>query len=203
MTVSETCRRLELIASCQGVAYDTPRALGFSESIMSWNIDKSRSNLEFAVKHMVISTVRGVFSDYDAEILLDDSQLEQASVVARVRTASVSTKDATRDEYLVSPEFFDPQTFPEMLFRSTGVRVRGKRITLIGDLTIRDCTRSITLSGNWNSQGGGMNCRLQFSFSGEIEREAFGLVFNSAVETVSVVVGKKIKLNVEILLVES
>src|SRR5690606_6098457 len=109
---------------------------------MSFQIDKQKSRLGFSVKHMMIATVRGTFSDYEAELHINESDLSQSSVTARIATNSVETKDRLRDEYLRSSWFFDPNKYPHLVFRSTAVKVQGNKLTLTGKLTIRDTERA-------------------------------------------------------------
>lgn len=162
---------------------------------MSFQIDKQKSRLGFSVKHMMIATVRGTFSDYEAELHINESDLSQSSVTARIATNSVETKDRLRDEYLRSSWFFDPNKYPHLVFQSTAVKVQGNKLTLTGKLTIRDTERALVLNGTFRRLGTGNEERMIFELASEIDREAYNLVFNGAVETVSVVVGKKVKLD--------
>lgn len=171
---------------------------------MTWQIDKSRSRLGFSVKHMMVSTTKGTFNEYEAELLIDEQDLSKSSARAIVKTRSVDTKDKLRDDYLVSDNFFKPSEFPEMVFQSTNVRVRGNKITVTGTMKIRDKERSLILEGTSSGPSARFGKRtLSFSLTGEIDRDAFGLVFHGAVESVSVVVGKKVKLDLQIELVEA
>lgn len=162
---------------------------------MSFQIDKQKSRLGFSVKHMMIATVRGTFSDYEAELHINETDLSQSSVTARIATNSVDTKDRLRDEYLRSSWFFDPNKHPHLVFQSTAVRINGSKLSLTGKLKIRETERTLVLDGTYRRLGTGNAERLIFELSAEIDREAYNLVFNGAVETVSVVVGKKVKLD--------
>jgi len=167
---------------------------------MTFQIDKQRTKIGFSVKHMMITTVRGTFSDYNAQLSIDENDLSQSRVTAEVRTQSISTGDRLRDEYLVGRDFFNPVQFPSMYFQSSGVRLRQSSISVTGMLKIRDQERSLVLEGKYKKIG---QDRLAFELAAEIDREAYGLVFNGAVETVSVVVGKKVKLDLSVELVRS
>jgi polyisoprenoid-binding protein YceI len=164
---------------------------------MTYKLDPEKTRLEFSVRHMMIATVKGSFSDVSAEISIDPGRLESAEVKAKIGVASVKTKDRLRDDYLTSKDFFNPAAYPYMEYRSTSVRPRGKSISVSGVLKIRDQERQLILSGTWQEVGGGKD-RIRFLLSGEIDRESYGLVFNGAVETVSVVVGKKVTLDLSI-----
>lgn len=172
---------------------------------MTWEVDKTRTKLEFSVRHMLIHTVRGTFRDFEVELNIDPAHLPGSSAKARVSTRSVSTGDRLRDEYLVSENFFEPEVFPFMEYQSTSVRLSGKKLLVTGLLKIRDKEHLLILSGTVmgpTSGFGGGQRRLTFELTGEIEREAYDLVFNGAVETVSIVVGKKVGLHLLVDLVE-
>lgn len=170
-----------------------------------WKIEKSRTKLEFAVRHMMIHTVRGTFREYDAELDIDDEDLTKSSVKAKIATKSVSTKDSLRDEYLVSANFFNPGAYPYIEYESTSVRLSGKKVSVSGRLKIREKEHQLILNGAVKGPAsgfGGGPRRLTFELNGEVEREPYDLVFNGAVETVSIVVGKKVNLLLSIELVE-
>jgi polyisoprenoid-binding protein YceI len=173
---------------------------------MPWEIDKSRTKLEFAVRHMMIQTVRGTFRDYDVELDIDAQNLSQSVVKAHISTQSVTTKDGLRDSYLVSRNFFNPEMFPHMVYESTSARLSGTKLTLNGRLKIRDQEQPLLLSGTVKGPAAGFGSgprRLSFDLRGTLDREAYKLVFNGAVETVSIVVGKKVDLLLSIDLVET
>ncbi len=166
---------------------------------MAWELDKAHSEVGFAVKHMMISTVKGKFTDFDATVSLDPSNIEAASVEATIDVGSIQTGEAQRDAHLKSADFFDAETHPKMVFKSKSVKRNGGEVAATGDLTIGDTTREITLKGSmegpakdpWGNQ------RVGFSLSSELDREAFGLTWNQALEAGGVLVGKKVKILVE------
>lgn len=107
----------------------------------TWTIDKTHSNVDFQVKHFVISTVRGHFRDFDATLHIDEDDPENSSVTATIDVATVETNEASRDAHLRSDDFFNAKDFPKITFQSTRVeRLDGTEFRLIGDLTIRDVT---------------------------------------------------------------
>lgn len=171
---------------------------------MPWEIDNSRTKLEFAVRHMMIHTVRGVFREYDVDLQIDPDNLEKSAVTARISTRSVSTRDSLRDQYLVSKHFFNPEEFPHIVYESTSVRVSAAKISLGGRLKIRDKEAHLLLSGSLKRSSSSTSPRrLTFELAGEVDREAYNLVFHGAVETVSIVVGRKVNLLLTIDLVEN
>jgi polyisoprenoid-binding protein YceI len=172
---------------------------------MAWNIDKSHTDVGFAVRHMMISTVRGKFAKFDADVSLDPTHLDASKVSARVETASINTGDEKRDGHLRSADFFDSEHFPTMEFQSTKVTHNGAHVEVTGKLKIRGTEEEITLKGEVEGPGKDPwgNTRVGFSLSGEIEREKWALNWNQALETGGVLVAKKVKIELEAQLVQS
>jgi polyisoprenoid-binding protein YceI len=167
---------------------------------MSWTLDAQHLDLGFSAKHMMVATVKGRFSEVRAEIEIDEERPEISRVRAEIATASLATGSADRDAHLKSPDFLDVEQYPSIVFESTSVRRRGDdRFELRGDLTIRDVTRSVAFEGEFTgplaSPWG--DRRVGFSLQGEIDREEFGLVWNVALETGGVLVGRKVKLHLD------
>jgi polyisoprenoid-binding protein YceI len=171
---------------------------------MAWTIDPAHSEIGFSVRHMMISSVRGKFNAFEAQISLDPANLEAAKVTAQIRTDSIDTNEPKRDGHLRSADFFDAEKYPTLTFTSTKVTRDGSDIEVVGNLKIKDQEHPVTLKGEVVGPGkdpwGGT--RLGFSLSGEIEREAWGLGWNQALETGGVLVGKKVKLVLEAELVQ-
>lgn len=167
---------------------------------MTWEYDPAHSEVGFSVKHMMISTVRGRFSDVQASVDLDPAQLGNARVRGEIGVASVNTNDAQRDAHLKSADFFDAEKYPKIVFESTSIERTGERVKVTGNLTIRDKTNPVTLEGSFDgpSKDPWGNQRVGFSLRGEIEREAFGLGWNQALEAGGVLVGKRVKLQLEV-----
>jgi polyisoprenoid-binding protein YceI len=110
----------------------------------TYTIDPAHSSANFAVKHMGISTVRGRFTDVSGTILFDEKRPEKSSVTAVIRSASVTTDNATRDKHLNTADFFDTTNYPEVKFTSTSIRhVDGGKYVATGNLTIRDVTKQV------------------------------------------------------------
>lgn len=172
---------------------------------MAWKMDAAHTEVGFAVKHMMISTVRGKFTAFDADVELDPARLEAAKVTARIQAASISTHEDKRDGHLRSPDFFDAEKYPTLTFTSTKVTRSGDDLEVTGNLKIKDQEHVITLKGEVTGPGKDPwgNTRLGFSLSGEIEREKWGLGWNQALEAGGVLVGKKVKLQIETQLVQS
>jgi polyisoprenoid-binding protein YceI len=174
------------------------------EILMTWQLDKAHSEVGFSVRHMMISTVRGNFAGVEAEVTFNPENLSDSRVEAKIDAETIDTGEAQRDGHLRSADFFDVENHPHIVFKSTNVRVSGTDIEVTGDLTIRETTKSVTLKGEYQGPGKdpwGM-MRMGFSLAGEIDREDFGLTWNQALETGGVLVAKKVKMQVEVQLVD-
>jgi polyisoprenoid-binding protein YceI len=162
-----------------------------------WNIDPTHTNVEFVVTHMMFSKVRGRFSDVNGVIEYDANNISNSSVTATIKTASVDSGVADRDNHLRSGDFFDAENYPDMIFRSTEVIDKGDNKAIIkGELTIRDVTKAIELNAEFVGEGvnpWGMTV-AGFSASGKIDREAFGLTWNQMLEAGGVLVSKDVEL---------
>jgi polyisoprenoid-binding protein YceI len=173
-------------------------------SISTWTIDASHSEAEFAVKHLMISTVKGHIPAMEGTLTLDESNLAASAVAVEFDVASIDTRTTMRDDHLRSADFFDAEKFPTMTFRSSEVTAAtlddGARFTMTGDLTIRDVTRPVTLDVTVGGRGRDPwgNDRVAFSASTKIDRREFGLNYNAALETGGVVVGHEVKISIEI-----
>jgi polyisoprenoid-binding protein YceI len=171
---------------------------------MSWKIDPSHSLIEFSVKHMMISTVRGRFTKFDGALNLDDKSPAQSVVEGWVETASVDTHDPTRDGHLRSADFFDAEKFPKMTFRATKITPAGdERFKVLGDLTVKETTRPITFDVTYEGQNKDPwgNTRRAFSADVAINRKDFGLTWNVALETGGLLLGDQVKIHSELELV--
>jgi polyisoprenoid-binding protein YceI len=162
-------------------------------------VDPAHSSVEFVARHM-LSKVRGRFTDPTATVVIAERP-EDSSVIAAVKTASVQTNQEMRDNHLKGEDFFDVEKYPELSFRSTGVKITGDaQFELKGDLTIRDVTKPVTFRGEY--LGFGPNPQgvptIFFSAKTTVERENWGLNWNMAVETGGFLVGKKVDLELEI-----
>jgi polyisoprenoid-binding protein YceI len=125
----------------------------------TWTLDPAHSQIEFAVKHMMVTTVRGQFRKFTVEVDFDEAHPERSSVTANIDASSVDTGMEARDAHLRSADFFDAETYPELSFRSTGIQASGDGYKIDGDLTIRGETRPVSLDAEIggvvpNLQGG-------------------------------------------------
>ena len=164
----------------------------------TWNVDASHSEVGFVARHLMVTKVRGQFKDFNATVVVG-APFESSSVEATVQLASIDTNSADRDGHLKSADFFDVENNPAMTFRSTKVT----EATLEGDLTIKGVTRPVVfdLAFNGVSADPWGGTRAGFEASTEINRKDFGLEWNVAIEGGGVLVGEKVKINLDIQLV--
>src|SRR3974390_645066 len=120
----------------------------------AWNIDLAHSGVNFSVRHMVISKVRGRFTKYTGKLELDEQDLTRSTVDIRIDASSIDTGVADRDAHLRSTDFFDVEKFPELTFASMRIeKVSGDRYRVLGDLTIRGTTREVPLDVELGGKG--------------------------------------------------
>ena len=172
-----------------------------SEIATTWQLDPAHSNVEFGVRHLMISTVKGRFGDISGTVTLDPYDESAAAVDITVQTASIDTRQEQRDAHLRSPDFFDAESWPVISFHGTSVEGdTDSEFQLTGDLTIRDVTREITLDVTKEGQGSDPwgNVRAAYSATGKIDRRDFGLSYNQILEAGGVVVGDEIKISVDV-----
>jgi len=164
----------------------------------TWTVDGSHTSVGFTVRHLMVSKVRGHFGTFNGVVNVAENPLE-STLEATVDTTSITTNDDGRDQHLRSADFFDVENHPTMTLRSTGVEERGSDFLLRADLTIRGITRPVELDlefdGVEKDPWGGT--RAGFSASTEISRKDFGLEWNAALETGGVVVGDKVKIQID------
>jgi polyisoprenoid-binding protein YceI len=162
-------------------------------------LDKSHTEVGFIVRHLMVSKVRGRFTDYEGTIVVADDPSE-SSVEVIIQAASINTNDENRDKHVRTNDFLSTDEFPALTFRSTKVELSlGGDWKVNGDLTVRGVTRPIVLDVQFEGviQDPWGNQRLGFAASGEIDRNDFGVSFNAALETGGFVVSPKIKLEIE------
>jgi polyisoprenoid-binding protein YceI len=167
----------------------------------TWSIDPAHTNAEFAVKHMMLSTVKGHFADVSGTIVLDAAQPENCKVEVSIPTATIDTRSKQRDDHLRSADFFATDEFPVMKFTSREVRpLSDNEFEVAGDLTIRDTTREVLLMVNEEGRGRDPwgNEKVAFSASTAIDRRDFGLTWNAALEAGGVLVGEKVKIQLDV-----
>ncbi|HML21922.1 MAG TPA: YceI family protein [Aggregatilinea sp.] len=172
---------------------------------MAWQIDNAHSAVQFTVRHMMISNVRGMFDKFEGTVDLDENNPENTTVHVVIDTASINTRQEQRDNHLRSGDFFDAENYPQMVFESTRVERTGEDTAkLHGNLTIRNITKPVVLDveyvgqakSPWGTTSAGFNA------SAKINRKDWDLTWNQGLETGGVLVGDDIKINIELELVK-
>jgi len=161
-----------------------------------WNVDAAHSEVTFKVKHMMISTVTGHFDEFTATAETDGDDFTNATISFSAKTASVNTKVKDRDNHLRSADFFNADEYPELTF--VGKSFDGS--TLVGDLTIRDVTKEVTLDVDSSAVAVDPygQTKVGFEIEGSINRKDFNLTWNAVTEAGSVVVAEKVRLMVSV-----
>ncbi len=166
-------------------------------NLATWALDPTHSEAQFKVKHLVISTVTGTFKSFEGSFESDSEDFEGAAISFSLDTNSIDTNQEQRDGHLKSGDFFDVENYPKITFKSTSfTKKKGDDYKLVGDLTIKDVTKSVELE----VELGGIavdpygNTKAGFEVSGKINRKDFGLTWSAITEAGAVVVGEDIKL---------
>ena len=168
-----------------------------------WNLDPAHSSVEFAVKHMMFTTVRGRFKELKGTVELDPADPNGAAVSAEINAASLDTGTPDRDAHLRSADFLDADKHPTITFRSKRVEgamaKEGDKFKVIGDLTIRDTTMEVTLDCVYEGEGkdpwGGTRAGARATVT--IDRRDWGLKWNQALETGGILVANEVRIEIE------
>lgn len=182
-----------------GCALAIPQAVRAEPA--EWTLDGTHSRIGFSVSHMVVSSVSGRFKQFGGTVSLDDANLTKSQVDITVKTESIDTDDAKRDEHLRSPDFFDTKKFPTLLFKSTKItKVGGNKYKLAGALTIHGVTKDValdaTLSDPVKNPWGKMVRSVKLG--GKVKRSDFGLKWNKTLDAGGVLVGDDVTLDVQV-----
>lgn len=163
--------------------------------------DTAHSELEFQVKHMMVTKVKGTFGEWSIDIEADDIEdFTTAKITGRANTATIDTNVADRDAHLTSADFFDAENNPEITFESTKVEGSGSKFEVTGNLTIKDVTKEVTIPVEYNGSGVSPFGPTVYGFESKfsINREEFGLTWNQTLETGGVLVSKDVKITLEL-----
>ncbi len=169
-----------------------------------WSFDKSHTEVKFSVSHMVIADATGRFTEFDGTVTSKKADdFENANVEFTVQVKSINTDNTKRDEHLRSDDFFNAEKYPTMIFKSKSMKKSGKnKYKLVGDLTIRDITKRVTLDvefrGMVNDPWG--NTKSGFRLKGKINRFDYNLKWNNLLEGGGLIVGKEVEIlcNIEL-----
>ena len=173
-----------------------------TQTTTTWNIDTAHSTVEFSVKHMMISTVKGQFGAVEGTVELDPANLASASVDARIDTSTITTHNEMRDNHLRTNDFFNAEDFRYITFKSTSIEPKGDdEFKIHGDLTIRDATKPVTLDavldGIMEKDAFGKR-RAAFSASTSINRKDFDVTFNIPLDGGKLLIGDKVDITLAV-----
>jgi len=166
-----------------------------------WTLDTAHSEIEFKVKHMMISTVKGNFENFKVDVTTDSEQLENAKVAVEIDVNSVTTKSEQRDQHLKSEDFFNASQYGQIKFISTEIKkITEEEFEITGDLTIKGITKSVTAEVEFGGIGKDPwgNQKAGYTVTGKINRADFGLSWNAALETGGVMVSNDVKFQADL-----
>lgn len=166
-------------------------------STTKWAVDPLHSEIQFKVKHLVISTVTGAFNKFEGIATTQNEEFEGALINFEMDVNSIDTNQEMRDTHLKSADFFDAEKFPKITFQSTSFKkASSDTYQLIGDLTMKGVTKQVKLEaefgGSEKDQHG--NTKIGYEVTGKINRKEFGLTYNALTETGGLALGEDIKL---------
>lgn len=165
-----------------------------------WVLDPTHSEIQFKVKHLVISTVTGTFKSFEASLNTQNEDFSDAEISFSIATNSIETNQADRDNHLKSADFFDAEQYPAITFKSTSFTKEGDDYILKGDITIKDVTKPIKFDVEFGGTATDFysNQKAGFEITGKISRKEFGLTWSAVTEAGAIVVGDDIKLSASV-----
>jgi polyisoprenoid-binding protein YceI len=171
----------------------------------TWTVDPSHSGIEFRVKHLGISTVRGSFNEFEGTLEIGED-ITASRATGEINAASIDTGEPKRDEHLRSADFFDTENYSDITFESTSIDVVSEdEFHVTGDLTMHGVTKPITLhaevTGTEEDPWG--NTRVGLEVQGELSRGDWGMTFNQALGSGNMMVSDKVRINADISAVKS
>jgi polyisoprenoid-binding protein YceI len=163
---------------------------------IKWVLDPVHSELQFKVKHLMITTVTGSFNNITAELETEEDDFETGKVSFQAEVASIHTSNTDRDKHLVTADFFDADNHPHLTFESTSLVKDGDDYKLNGNLTIKDVTNFVTLDVEFGGTAVDPwgNTKAGFTLNGKIKRSNWGLTYNAALETGGVMLSDEVRI---------
>ncbi len=166
-----------------------------------YNIDSGHSSASFAVKHMMVSNVRGSFSKVTGTATIDEKDITRSTIEANIDATTFNTNDTARDEHMRGPEFFDTAKYPSITFKSTKVAKAGKNLKVTGDLTMHGVTKPVVLDVEGfttESKDPWGNIKRGGTATTKLNRKDFGLTWNKVLETGGVAVGEEVSITIDL-----
>ncbi|HLR26354.1 MAG TPA: YceI family protein [Fodinibius sp.] len=176
-----------------------------TDTVTLWKVDASHSEVQFKVKHLVISTVTGSFNSFSGTVEPGESGFEDASIAFEADIDSISTGDKDRDDHLKSEDFFNAEDYPKLSFKSTSFeKMADSNYKMTGDITIAGNTNEITLDvvHGGIAMGPQGNTRAGFDINGTINRKELGLTWSAVTEAGNIVVSDEVTLQISVQLVK-
>lgn len=167
----------------------------------AWTLDTTHSSVDFSVRHLMISDVKGTFKDFSATIVADPQDLTTAEIAFEVQMASVDTRNADRDNHLRTNDFFEAETYPTLNFVATEiVKKEDSEYNVIGNLTIKGVTRKETFTATFEGTGKDPwgQTKVGYTVVGKINRTDYGMVYNAALETGGILISEQVKISLDI-----
>ena len=180
--------------------------LGMSVQAADWNLDPVHSAIEFSVRHLAISKIKGKFKEFEAKMVFDGKAVENGSAEFTIQVASIDTENEKRDNHLKSSDFFAAEENPTITFKSKKISaVKDGKFQITGDMTMRGVTKEVTFDCELHGvvQGPGGNTRAGFSAETTINRHDFGVSWSKTLDAGGLIVGNDVKLTLELEFIEA
>lgn len=166
-------------------------------STKKWSVDPAHSEIQFKVKHLVISTVTGSFGEFSGEATTPEDTFEGGEISVTIKAASINTNNEQRDGHLKSADFFETEGHPEITIKTTSIKkIDDDEYAIVADLTMKGVTKAIEFKGDYGGQAtdGYGNTKVGLEISGKLNRKDFGLNWNAVVEGGGLTVSEDVKL---------
>jgi polyisoprenoid-binding protein YceI len=191
---------MKFVSTAKGLFFALVLSTSLFANATQWEVDGSHSTVGFKIRHLVVANVDGRFTDFSGVATIDDKDFSKTKLEGTVKTASINTDNAKRDEHLRSPDFFDTAKFPTLTFKTTKAEKKSGKMTLVGELTMKGVTKPVTLEvTELTAPVKGMQGGLLRGFSAttKLNRKDFGLTWNKALEAGGVAVGEEVNVRLE------
>ena len=192
-----------IVSALAGIAFVVPSL----SQAATWKSDPTHASVQFAVSHLMVSTVRGTFDTFDVTATIDENDVSRSSVEATIEVASVNTRNEKRDDHLKGADFFDVATHPTLTFKSKAVeKVQDNAYKVTGDLTLMGVTQEVVLEVTGSPKAmkdPWGNSRVGGTATTTINRTDYGLKYNSVLDSGGVAIGEEVEITIDIELVQA